>query len=92
MTDKPLRYVSERGHAFVVVGKPSCSYCVKATKLIEQCGLSYAYVDLTTNPDERQRIIDAGFKTVPQIWHKGDHVGGYDELGPYLDTANVVAV
>jgi glutaredoxin len=85
MTDKPLRYVSERGHAFVVVGRPSCKFCVLATRLLDERGLGHAYVDLSQNPDERQRLIDAGFKTVPQIWHKGDHVGGYEDLQGYLD-------
>lgn len=84
---QPLRYVSERGHAFVMVGRtePKCSYCTRATEMFNERGLSFAFVDLTGNPEERQRLIDAGFKSVPQIWHKGNHVGGYDETKAYLD-------
>ena len=29
---------------------------------------------------EKQKIKDMGFSTVPQIWKDGDHVGGYYEL------------
>lgn len=78
------RYVSQRGHAFVVIGKPDCPWCVKVSNLLYQAGLSYAYVDLTNHPEERARLIEAGIQTVPQVYHKGNRVGGYEDTEKFL--------
>lgn len=63
-----------------VYGKPNCPYCVKAIDLLNENELAFEYYDLTKNAEMLQAIKDLGFKTVPQIWLNGDHIGGYTEL------------
>jgi len=57
----------------------SCRYCELAEALLIQKKLPY-HVSLLDTYEKQQAFMKAGFKTVPQIYENGDHVGGYEEL------------
>ena len=59
---------------------PSCGFCIMAKQLLANNNLEYEEVCIQTDEQEKQKIKDMGFSTVPQIWKDGDHVGGYYEL------------
>jgi len=76
---------------------PQCGFSMRASQALMACGQRFAYVDILTNPDIRQELPNyANWPTFPQLWVKGELVGGCDiitemhesgELKPLVDTA-----
>lgn len=62
--------------------KPTCGYCRMAKRLLQEKGASYTEIDLASNPEKRNEMIQRarGSSTVPQIFIEGDHIGGCDDL------------
>jgi glutaredoxin 3 len=68
-----------------------CPYCVAAKKLLGQRGVAYDEVDVSTDDSKRKWLVEAtGRRTVPQIFIRGEPVGGFDELAA-LDKAGTLA-
>lgn len=64
-----------------VYSKPNCPYCDMAKQLLESRGVAYESVDISVDPDARQMLMDAGFRSVPQIYNGTHHIpGGYQGL------------
>ena len=64
-----------------VYSKPNCQFCDMAKQLLESRGVDYASIDITLDPDARQMLVDAGFRSVPQIYNGTQHIpGGYQGL------------
>ncbi|MGH1453284.1 MAG: glutaredoxin 3 [Paracoccaceae bacterium] len=61
---------------------PICGFCHAAKRLLTQKGVSFAEVDVMTNPERRQEMMQRanGRHTVPQIFIGDTHVGGFDDL------------
>lgn len=61
---------------------PFCGYCHAAKRLLTQKGVAFAEIDVSGNPDLRQRMTARarGRYTVPQIFIGETHVGGCDDL------------
>ena len=55
-----------------VITKDDCPYCVKLKEQLKVDGVSYVEVD-------RASVKDFPYKTVPQLWLGGEHIGGYTE-------------
>lgn len=76
---------------------PQCGFSQRASQAIMGCGKKFAYVDILTNPDIRATLPGyANWPTFPQLWVKGELVGGCDiitemyekgELKPIIDEA-----
>lgn len=62
--------------------KPTCGFCHMAKRLLTSKGISFAEVNISTQPDRRPEMIQRanGGSTVPQIFIDGRHVGGCDDL------------
>jgi glutaredoxin 3 len=57
-----------------------------AKKLFERKGVSYAEIDVDSQPNLRQELIQkTRRRTVPQIFIGDRHIGGFDDLHA-LDT------
>lgn len=67
---------------FKIVGQRGCSYCEMALTTLKNRDLTYQYRML--NPQMKRYFKRMGWTTVPQIWHKGKHIGGFNELNKYL--------
>jgi len=64
-----------------VYSKPNCQFCDMAKKLLESKGVAYESVDISVDPEARQMLMDAGFRSVPQIYNGTHHIpGGYQGL------------
>ena len=63
---------------FVILSRDGCEFCEAAKALI---GVDFAVV----LKDETARTIvkEGGFGTFPQIFHRGKHIGGFNELLEY---------
>ena len=59
-----------------------CPYCVAAKNLLKAKGLGWNEVRIDTDPVQRDAMLEksGGRRTVPQIFIKGTHVGGFDDL------------
>ena len=60
----------------------NCAYCVRAKALLKKRGIAFEEVDVTDDPEKRDWLVKAsgGRRTVPQIFIKGEAIGGSDEL------------
>jgi glutaredoxin 3 len=69
-----------------------CGYCVRAKLLLKARNIPYEEVDVTSNHEMRAWLVQAtgGRKTVPQIFIRGESIGGYQELSA-LDRAGALA-
>ncbi|MGH1486343.1 MAG: Grx4 family monothiol glutaredoxin [Cellvibrionaceae bacterium] len=58
---------------------PQCGFSMRASQAIMECGKRFAYVDILSNPDIRTNLPKyAEWPTFPQLWIKGELVGGCD--------------
>lgn len=72
-----------------IYGKPMCPFCDKAKALCETRGLEYTYKSLGTDYTKEELLETfPGARTVPQIIVNGTKIGGYDQLGTYLEETN----
>lgn len=60
----------------------SCPYCQAAERLLEAKGVrDVEKVRVDLEPARRSEMMQrSGRRTVPQIWIRGRHVGGCDDL------------
>jgi len=58
---------------------PMCGFSSQASQAIMQCGKPFAYIDILQNPDIRAELPKyANWPTFPQLWVKGELIGGCD--------------
>ncbi|BFM06296.1 Grx4 family monothiol glutaredoxin [Halioxenophilus aromaticivorans] len=58
---------------------PQCGFSQRASQALMECGQRFAYVDILSNPDIRANLPKyANWPTFPQLWVKGELVGGCD--------------
>lgn len=72
-----------------IYGTPSCSFCVKAKKLVEQHNIEYAYADVSDAEERANMNLRLGFpaKSVPQIFVDGIHLEkGFNQLNSIINT------
>lgn len=64
-----------------VFTKPGCPYCVAAKQLLVKRNIPYVERDITRRDhwDEIKSRVP-GFRTVPQVFLDGQHIGGFDDL------------
>lgn len=60
---------------------PWCPYCNMAKRLLESRGIAYESIDVTGNHEARAWMAKVSQQsTVPQIFIKGQSIGGFTEL------------
>lgn len=64
-----------------IYSKEWCPFCAKAKALLVAKGLEYIEVDVTSDFEREQEMIERSQRrTVPQIFVEGESIGGYDDL------------
>lgn len=59
--------------------QPQCGFSARTVQALMACGERFAYVDILSNPDIRSNLPRyANWPTFPQLWVKGELVGGCD--------------
>lgn len=59
--------------------QPQCGFSARSTEALMQCGKRFAFVDILSNPEIRATLPEyAQWPTFPQLWVKGELVGGCD--------------
>lgn len=62
--------------------KTWCPFSQAALELLEQKGVNYVGIDLTSGDGAKEQEMRrrSGRTSVPQIFINGAHIGGYDEI------------
>lgn len=59
--------------------QPQCGFSAQAVRALQSCKAEFASVDVLANPDIRQTLPQyANWPTFPQLYIKGELVGGCD--------------
>ncbi len=59
----------------------SCSKCVGAKMLLSRRGIAYEEINLSRDPDSREKLVElTGMFTFPQIVIGDEPIGGFDQL------------
>jgi glutaredoxin 3 len=59
----------------------NCAYCTRAKALLQKRGITFEEVDVSQDSAKRAWLVKTtGRRTVPQIFIKGEAIGGSDEL------------
>jgi len=70
-------------HDIVVFSKTTCPYCARVKGVFEELDATAHVVELNTLPNggQLQAALAAlsGQRTVPNVWVKGQHLGGCDD-------------
>ena len=73
---------------------PQCGFSARTVELVSEIGVPFAYVNILENPDIRANLPKyANWPTFPQLWVKGELVGGCDiitELAQSGELKNIV--
>lgn len=59
----------------VVYSKPQCSHCDEAKSILKRRGIPFTEIDVSVDMEARQVLVDAGFRSVPQLYLDGIHLG-----------------
>ncbi|HJS91047.1 MAG TPA: glutaredoxin 3 [Steroidobacteraceae bacterium] len=58
-----------------------CPYCARARQLLESKRIAFEEIDIEARPEARTEMLARSARsTVPQIFIRGRHVGGCDDL------------
>ncbi len=80
--DKIKQQIQENAIILYMKGSPDmpqCGFSARAVNCLKQCGVKFAFVDILANPDIRKELpIYADWPTFPQLWVKGELIGGSD--------------
>ncbi len=59
--------------------QPQCGFSARTVQALMEVGKRFAYVDILSNPEIRAQLpAYANWPTFPQLWVKGELVGGCD--------------
>lgn len=78
-----------------IYSKDDCSWCTKAKDLLESVGLSYTEKKYGVDYGKAhlEKLLGEGARlTVPQIIINNKLVGGYEDLGRYLEEHGVLGL
>lgn len=98
-TDRIREQLAENALILYMKGSPTlpmCGFSSKAAKLLQEAGYEYAYVDVLMNPKIMQALPEVSdFPTFPQLFVRGELVGGSDIIEQMLasgDLQNMIGV
>ena len=70
---------------------PQCGFSSLACQVLEACGVQYETFDVLQDPDVREGIkIYSNWPTIPQLYIKGEFVGGADIMKEMYESGELV--
>ena len=73
--------------------QPQCGFSARTTQALMACGERFAYVDILTNPEIRTNLPKyANWPTFPQLWIKGELIGGCDIVTEMFESGELQAL
>ncbi len=72
---------------------PQCGFSMHAVKALQACGHEFAYVNILENPEIRAELPKyANWPTFPQLYVKGELIGGCDIIVEMFQTGELQQV
>jgi glutaredoxin len=69
----------------IVWSKPNCPFCVQAKELLDSNDISYTEKEIGNGYTKEQLLeVVPNARSVPQVFLKGEHVGGFNNLESVL--------
>ncbi len=69
---------------------PQCGFSAQSVKCLIACGERFAYVDILSNPEIRAKLPGyANWPTFPQLFVRGELVGGCDIITEMFETGEL---
>ena len=69
---------------------PQCGFSAMVVQVLNHMGVPFKGVDVLTDPSIRQGIKDySSWPTIPQLYVKGEFVGGCDIIREMFDTGEL---
>lgn len=69
---------------------PQCGFSSHATKILKECGVAFASVNVLENPEIRQGIKEySNWPTIPQLYIKGQFIGGSDIIAEMYESGEL---
>ena len=94
--DKIRKQIAENPIILYMKGTPKmpqCGFSARAVQCLEACDADFAYVDVLANPDIRQTLPQyADWPTFPQLYVKGELVGGADIIADLYQQGELEAL
>jgi monothiol glutaredoxin len=73
--------------------QPQCGFSARTVQALMACGERFAYVDILSNPDIRANLPQyANWPTFPQLWVKGELIGGCDIVTDMFENGELQAL
>lgn len=73
--------------------QPQCGFSARTVQAVMECGQKFAYVDILSNQDIRSNLpVYANWPTFPQLWVKGELVGGCDIIAEMHEKGELKAL
>ncbi len=72
---------------YTIFGHDACGYCLRAKRDLESRQLPFRFINIHIegiSQADLEKTIGKPVRTVPQIFHGKDYIGGYTELRDYL--------
>jgi len=70
--------------------QPRCGFSARTVAVLESLGAPFAAVDILPDPRIRQELSAvSGWPTIPQLFHKGELVGGCDIVSEMYETGEL---
>ena len=71
---------------WVVISQAACPWCDKVINLLEDRGHVPKIIKLKAGGKLADFVAAIGLRTVPQVWHNGVHIGGYEATKQYVES------
>lgn len=69
---------------------PMCGFSARAVNILKSCGAKFTSVDVLQDEEIRQGIkIYSNWPTVPQLYVKGEFIGGSDIMAEMFETGEL---
>ena len=93
VVDEIKKQISENDIILYMKGTPNmpqCGFSAHASSAVRGCGKPFAFVNILENPDIRAVLPKyAEWPTFPQLWVKGELIGGCDIIMEMNETGEL---
>lgn len=70
--------------------KPCCGFSARAVQVLKACGTKFAHVNILENSDIRRELPRySNWPTFPQLYYKGELIGGCDIIEQLYKTGKL---
>jgi len=75
----------------LIYTKSWCGFCLRAKSLLAIHDVAYDEIDVETDPRLEREMIEkaGGRRTVPQVFIRGEHIGGSEELAQFASAGGL---